>query len=191
MIELTASNGKETKTVSKQITVTANTNLYTMRDVKFGIKSAEQTLGCFYSLALRQIITSDNVDATNGNKINLVFFGLDASFNNCYFTSPDNVMPSGFFAIPNAGKTFFVNKIDETPLTFTIADFDNMTDDSLIKTLDISGNSSTNSWFTNVEIPRLVLFQTAAGIKGAIKIKGFISEGGNSHVLTDIKFQKQ
>jgi PKD repeat protein len=191
LIELTASNGKETKTASRQITVKPNTNLYTMQDVKFGIKLAEQTLGCFYSLALRKIITSNSVDATNGNKINLVFFGLDAAFNHCYFTSPDNVMSSGFIAIPDAGKTFFINTIDDTPLTFTSADFDAMTDDSLLQTLNISGNSSTASWFTNVEIPRIVLFQTATGIKGAIRIKGFISDDSNSYILTDIKFQKQ
>jgi PKD repeat protein len=190
-IELTASNAKETKTVSKQITVKPNTNLYAMKDVKFGIKLAEQTLGCFYSLALRQIIASGKVDETNGSKINLVFFGLDAGFNRCYFTSPDIATSSGFVAIPNASKTFFINAIDETSLTFATADFDAMTDDSPLRTLDIMGNSNTSSWFTNVEIPRIVLFQTATGIKGAIKIKGFISEGNNSHILADIKFQKQ
>ncbi|MDR1554049.1 MAG: PKD domain-containing protein [Prevotellaceae bacterium] len=191
LIELTASNGKETKTANREIEVKPNTNLYTVKDVKFGIKSAEQTLGCFYSLALRQIISSDKVNEANGSTISLVFFGLDAGFNHCYFTSPDNVMTSGFAEIPNAVKTFFINKIDDTSLTFTTADFDAMTDDSLLEMLDISGNSTTNSWFTNVEIPRIVLFETAVGIKGAVKIKGFISEGGNSHILTDIKFQKQ
>ncbi|MDR0420500.1 MAG: PKD domain protein [Prevotellaceae bacterium] len=191
LIELTATNEKETKTASRQITVKPNTNLYTVKDVKFGIKSAEQAIGCFYSLALREIITSDNVNATNGDKINLVFFGLDASFNRCYFTSPDLTMSSGFMEIPNATETFFINRIDETSLTFTSSDFDAMTDDSLLETLDISGNSNINSWFTNIEIPRIVLFETAAGIKGAIKIKGFISDGGNSYILADIKFQKQ
>jgi PKD repeat protein len=190
-VELTASNGKETKTAERQITVKPNTNLYTVKDVKFGIKSAEHTLGCFYSLALRQIITSNNVDDTNGGKINLVFFGLDANFNHSYFTSPDLAALSGFMEIPNASQTFFINRIDETSITFTSTDFDSMTDDSLLETLNISSNSNTTSWFTNVEIPRIVLFETSVGIKGAIKIKGFISDGGNSHILADIKFQKQ
>jgi PKD repeat protein len=191
LIELTSSNEKETKTQSRQITLKPNTNLYTMKDVKFGIKSAEQTEGCFYSLALREIITSGNVNETNGNMINLVFFGLDAEFNHCYFTSPDAATSSGFVAIPNATETFFINKIEETSLTFTSANFDAMTNDGLLRTLNIQGSSSTGSWFANIEIPRVVLFETAAGIKGAIKIKGFISEGSNSYILTDIKFQKQ
>ncbi|MDR2292025.1 MAG: PKD domain-containing protein [Prevotellaceae bacterium] len=191
LIELTASNGKETKTAGRQIILKPNSNLYAVKDIKLGIKSAEQTLGSFYSLALRQIITSGNVNEANGDKINLVFFGLDASFNHCYFTSPDLATLSGFVAIPNASQTFFVNRIDETSLAFTLADFDYMTDDALLQTLDIKGNSNTSSWFTNVEIPRIVLFETAAGIKGAVKIKGFVSDGSASYILSDIKFQKQ
>jgi PKD repeat protein len=189
-VELTAANGKETKTKSRQITVVANTNLYTLTDVKFGIKAAENTLGCFYSLSQRAIVTSDSVNAANGNKINLVFFGLDAGFNLCYFTSPDRVTFSGFAAIPNAAQTFFINRVDEAPFTFTNTDFDAMTDDSLLSTLDIRNSSNTTSQFTNLNIPHLVLFETASGIKGAIKIKGFVSNGSNSYILTDIKMQK-
>ncbi|MDR2064615.1 MAG: PKD domain-containing protein [Prevotellaceae bacterium] len=190
-IELTASNGKETKTADKQIILKPNSNLYSVKDVKFGIKSAEHTTGCFYSLALREIITSDRVDETNGNRINLVFFGLDAGFNRCYFTSPDMAPLSGFAEIPDASQTFFINRIDETAITFTAADFDLMTDDVLLQALNIKGSSNITSWFANVEIPRIVLFETVAGIKGAVKIKGFVSDGSNSYILTDIKFQKQ
>ncbi|MDR1348469.1 MAG: PKD domain-containing protein [Prevotellaceae bacterium] len=191
LIELTASNGKETKTAGKQITVNPNTNLYTMQDVKLGIKSAEHTVGCFYSLSLRTVVSSDNMDADIGSAVDLVFFGLDAGFNYCYFTSPDAAASSGFMPVPNATQTFFINRIEDTPLTFTVSDFDAMWDDALLSTLDIRGSSSAGSWFTNVEIPRAVLFETAAGIKGAIKIKGFISEGDMSYILTDIKFEKQ
>ncbi|MDR3226346.1 MAG: PKD domain-containing protein [Prevotellaceae bacterium] len=190
-IELTGSNGKETKTASKQIIVKPNTNLYTLNDVKIGIKSAEQTIGCFYSLPLRTVFKSNDVNESTGAKINIVFFGLDAAFNNCYFTSPDDAELSGFTAIPNATKTYFVNKIDDTALSFTNADFDAMNNDNLLNVLNIRGNSNTTSWFTNLNIPNLVLFETAAGIKGAIKVKGYVSDGNNSYILTDIKFQKQ
>ncbi|MDR2127057.1 MAG: PKD domain-containing protein [Prevotellaceae bacterium] len=190
-IELRASNGKETKIASKQIVIKPNTNLYYVKDVQFGIKKAEQNIGCFYSLALREIITSDNVTEVNGGAISLVFFGLDASFNRCYFTSPDLASYSGFVEIPNASQTFFINSIGETSLTFSAADFDEMKDDSPLQTLNIRDNSNTTSWFTNIEIPHIVLFETAAGIRGAVKIKGFISEGYGSYILADIKFQKQ
>jgi len=190
-IELTAANGKETKSESKQITVKPNTNLYILNDVKFGIKSAESTLGCFYSLPLRTIIKSNDVDSSNGNAINLVFFGLDMSFNNCYFTSPHRADLSGFVEIPNATQTFFINRIDETSLSFSSSDFDNMTNDNLLQTIDIKGNSNTTSWFTNLTIPNFVLFETNDGIKGVIKVKGFVSNGYNSYILTDIKVQKQ
>jgi PKD repeat protein len=189
-IELTASNGKETKTASRQITVKPNTNLYTVQDVKLGIKSAEHDVGCFYSLSLRTVINSYNADE-DGGAVDLVFFGLDAGFNYCYFTSPDAAASSGFMPIPNAAHTFFINRIEDTPLTLTVSDFDSMSDDALLSTLNIRGSSSTGSWFTNVEIPRIVLFETSAGIRGAIKIKGFISEGDMSYILTDIKFEKQ
>lgn len=189
-VTLTAGNGKETKTAEQEITVTANSNLFTVNDVKFGIKAAANTLGSFYSLSERKILQQDEITASNGNIIDIIFFGLDAGFNQSYFISPSQAGAAGFYAIPNAAETFFVNDIAASSLTFTSADFDSMTDDSVLRSLHIREAGAADTWFNNFQIPRYVLFETASGRKGAIKIKAFVSEGQQSYILTDIKFQK-
>ena len=190
-VTLTASNEKETKSVSKELVLKPNSNLYTLKDVRFGVKRAENTIGCFYSLANRIVLPSNEVDASNGNTIDLVFFGLNETFGKCFFVSPDNILGHGFDAIPSANATYFINKIEETSLVFTDSDFSTMTTDAILQALNIRGAAQPDTWFTNVFVPRLVLFETAAGIKGAICIKAFVSEGSQSYILTDIKVQKQ
>ncbi|MDR0864225.1 MAG: hypothetical protein LBO74_04740 [Candidatus Symbiothrix sp.] len=191
IIRLQGENGKESQTTEQSVTLKKNTNLYTLKDVKFGIKKAESTIGAFYSLPLRSIIKKEEMEKVNGADINLVFFGLDATFSRCYFTSPDEVISSGFAPIPGAVKTCFVNDLSETPLHFTNTDFEAMLDDSKLKELNIRSIANTTSWFTNVFVPRFVLFETEPGIKGIINVKGFISQGDNSYILTDIKVQKE
>jgi PKD repeat protein len=186
-VTLEGNNEKETKSVSKQVTVKENSNLYTMTDVRFGIKIAESTIGCSYSLSDRRIYASNEITASNGSNIDLVFFGLDATFSRCYFLSPDNVYSSGFYTIPGASKTFVVN--DVSSVGFTDSDFLSMTNDSKLRTLTIKDNSNSTA-FTNTSVPRLVLFETASGRKGAIRIKSFVSNGASSYILADIKVQK-
>lgn len=190
-VTLSADNAKETRTLSREITIKPNTNLYTLKDVKFGIKKAEAGLGCFYSLSQRKIIKRDEVNSENGKEIDLAFFGLDAGFSRCYFLSPADALSSGFYPIPNASATYFVNDLETSGIHFTDGDFVAMTDDSGLRQLPVKAASNTESWFTNVFIPRLVLFETEKGIKGAIRIKAFVSEGDQSYVLADIKVQKE
>ncbi len=191
-ITLTANNGQETKTFSKEITIKENTNLYTVKNVKFGIKAASNSVGYAYSLPLRTIIKTNDINTANGNGIAILFSGLNANYNQCFFVSPDYAGETGFYDVPNASKTYFVNKLEESSLSFTSADFDAMTNDIQLKTLNIksAGNTTGTPWFDNTAIPRFVLFETATGIKGVIKIKAFVSEGNNSYILTDIKHQK-
>jgi PKD repeat protein len=192
-VTLTAENGKESKEVRKEVTVKANSNLYTMRDVKFGIKSAAGSIGAFYSLDKRMIIPqpSKGVSGEIGKEISLVFFGINFSFEKCYFTSPDRATDAGFYAIPNATKTYIVNTLEQSPLTFSASDFDAMVDDTPLKGLDIKTNDNPSGWFIANPVPRVVLFETSDGRRGAIKIKAFVSEQSQSYILTDLKFQKR
>ncbi|NDV70030.1 PKD domain-containing protein [Dysgonomonas sp. 25] len=190
-ITLQGNNEKEAKTASKDITIKANTNLYTMKDVKFGIKSAASTIGSFYSLKSREIIRQSDVTAENGAGINILFYGINQSFEKCYFTSPDLATNAGFYAIPNATRTYFINTLESTAVTFSPNTFDTMTNDMPLRSIDIKAAAGTTTWFIANPVPRIVLFETADGRKGAIKIKAFVSEQGESYILTDIKFQKQ
>ncbi|MDR0836434.1 MAG: hypothetical protein LBN11_07655, partial [Tannerella sp.] len=190
-ITLKGENGKETKTQSKTISVKTNTNLYNIKDVKFGIKSASSSIGSFYSLKYRNIVPQNEVSEANGKDIDLVFFGINSSFEKCYFTSPDLAQEAGFYAIPHASQTYFINTLETSGISFSSSAFDTMINDTPLKTLDIKSVSNTNTWFIANPVPRIVLFETADGRKGAIKIKAFVSEQGQSYLLTDIKFQKE
>jgi PKD repeat protein len=190
-IVLKAGNGKETRTLEKQIIVKANSNLYTVKDVKFGIKPAVNTIGSFFSLDTRSIIQQDEVSAENGKNIHILFYGINATFEKCYFTSPDMASSAGFYSIPNATKTYFVNTLETSGLTFTGNTFEAMATDAPLKAIDIRSASNTATWFISNPVGRIVLFETADGRKGAIKVKAFVSEGIRSYVLADIKYQKE
>jgi PKD repeat protein len=192
-ITLTAENGKESKTVQQEVTVKANSNLYTMSDVKLCIKSADGKLGSFYSLDRIAVVAqpSKGVSAAVGKEISLVFFGINSSFEKCYFTSPDRATDAGFYAIPGATTTYIVNTVETSDLHFSAGDFDAMTDDTPLKTLDIRTANNPAGWFVSNPVPRIVLFQTADGRRGAIKVKAFVSEQSQSYLLADLKFQKK
>ncbi len=149
-------------------------------------------MGYAYSLQERAIIKTNEINSTNGKDVAILFSGLNANYNQCFFVSPDYAVQTGFYAIPNASKTYFVNKIEESGIAFIASDFDAMTNSAQLESLDIkqAGNTTGTPWFDNTQIPRFVLFETAGGIKGVIKIKAFVSEGNYSYILTDIKHQK-
>jgi PKD repeat protein len=191
-ITLTVANGQETKSMNKQIEIKENTNLYSVKDVKFGIKSAANTIGYSYALPLRGVLKNTAINQSNGSSVSILFSGLNANFSQCFFVSPDEAENFGFYAIPNASKTYFINRIEDSALSFSSSDFDNMNNDALLRSLAIKTNGKTtgSDWFTNTQIPRFVLFETESGIKGVVKIKAFVSEGNQSYILTDIKHQK-
>jgi len=190
-ITLEADNGKEVKSIQKNITVKANSNLYIMQDVKLGIKSAHGTIGSFYSCALRKVISKDEVNAENGKLIDFAFFGINETFAYCRILSPDSVGDYAFYDIPGATHTAVVNTMESSSLSFSAAEFDAMTNDSHLKSLAVKANDTGENHFTDATKPRIVLFETADGRKGAIKIKSFVADGLQSYILADIKVQKE
>lgn len=192
-VTLEVKNGKDTKTITKRIEVKPNTNLRTHKDIKLGIQIAHATIGDFYSTKLRRVFTgNDNID-TAGKYIDIVFFGLNKNFNNNKFISPDSATLYGFDGIPMATKTKFINSQESCGcgVSFTATDFGNMINDNPLRGLTINPTAGGWSPFTSVTVPRIVLFQTADGRKGAIKIKQFVVDDSNSYVLIDIKVQKE
>ncbi|HYF70101.1 MAG TPA: PKD domain-containing protein [Ohtaekwangia sp.] len=189
-VTLEASNGKETKSVTHPITVKPNTNLYTISNVRFGVSAAHNTIGCFYAASVRDIIATDEVNTANGGSVNLVFYAINASFSYCKFISPDAAPEFGFSRIPTASPTWFVNVMENSTLVFSEDIFNGMMTDEPLKSLDIKGNETGAAHFTNSTSPRIVMFETGDGRKGAILIKDFVSDGMQSYVVADIKIQK-
>jgi PKD repeat protein len=191
-VTLVAENGKESKTVTKTITVKPNTGLRTMTDIKLGINAAQSTIGCYYAPRLRKVFRKGDDLSVAGKDIDIVFFGLNQGFSYNQFISPDSTAWYAFSGIPGAPYTRFINSSEACGcnLDFTVADFDAMTNDRPLKNIQLDATAEGGVPFTNAITPRIVVFQTTDGRKGAIKIKSFVSDGTSSYILLDIKVQK-
>ncbi len=192
-IQLTVNNGKNTATSSDQITVIADTNLRSFSNVKFGINVAhnQQLIPAFFSTELRQSFFSNEITASNGDSIDICFSGLNNSFNLNKFIAPNQVQLNGFMQIPNATETVFINSQEICNCGgMTSSQFDAMSNDLPLQNINITNSVAAAQSFDATMVPRVVLFQTQDGRKGAIKIKQFVDAGNGSYLLTDIKVQK-
>lgn len=190
-IILNATNDKETKTLQKQITIHPDTNLLSFSDVKLGINTAHSTIGCFFSSYLGTVIKQGEVTATNGPKIDFGFFGLNSSFSYNQFVSPDEVQNTAFSAIPNAIHTKIINSQELVGTQLTNSGFSAINLGSDFNSVNINETNAGKTPFNNSVVPRIILFKTEDGRKGAVKIKNFVSAGAGSYILVDIKVQKQ
>jgi PKD repeat protein len=191
-ITLQASNGKETKTITKDIVVKPNTGLRTFTDVKLGINTAHATIGSYYSTTLRRVISKNDPDSLF-QYVDIAYFGLNATFTFNKFTSPDSVEEYTFEAIPQPQVTHFINSLDKCACGIALSenDFDQMTTDALLQSLNITSTAKGLQPFDDVQVPRIVLFRTQDNRKGAIKIKSYHRDGLQSYILVDIKVQKK
>ena len=194
-ITLTATNGKETKSIRKEITVTTNNNLRVFEDIKLGINTAHNTnaTGSFYSISERKVYTASDLEAYPNAPIDLVFFGLNNSFSRNSFVSPDALERTTFASLSQPRKTRFINtqELCACMATLSASQFDMMNNDQLLKGLEIKETPGGVQPFDHTQVSRIILFQTEDGRKGAIKIKEFKENGENSHILIDIKVQKE
>jgi PKD repeat protein len=194
-VQLTATNGKETRTVSKQIEFYNNTNLRELNNIRLGINTAHTTnaVGSLYSIAGRKGYTATEITPEIEQRIDLVFFGLSSTFSRNRFVSPDKISETTFDVLQHPKTTVFINSQELCGCTaaLTPAQFDAMQDDTVLKSLVIEETPGGLQDFDNTTQPRIVLFKTHEGKKGAIKIKDFVDDGQNSYILVDIKVQKQ
>ncbi len=188
-ITLHTENDKDAQDVSHTIHVKPNTNLYTMTGVKLGISSAHNTVGCFYSTTLRDVLTKDSVNTGNGKLVDFAFFAINSGFTYCRFLSPDSAAKYTFPAIPGATHTYIMNI--QKGISLTEQEFNMMTDDAYLAARDIRANEGTDEFFTGAQGPRVVLFETADGRRGAILITAFVTDAKPAYILADIKVQKE
>ncbi len=189
-IQLTATNTKSIQTLTQNITVLPNTNLSIQNNIKLGINTAENTIGCYYSTTEKRVYKANEVTAVNGQLIDIVFFGLNATFASNRFITPSEAVNYTFSAIPNATVTSFVNKQETCScgLNITETQFNAMTNDVLLQSATITNQTVS---FNDLVVPRIVPFKTQDGRKGLIKVKSFTNDGLNSFIMIDIKVQKQ
>ncbi|MCH5597986.1 PKD domain-containing protein [Niabella ginsengisoli] len=192
IITLQASNDKKTKTISKTLTLKANENLFQFEDVKLGINTAQHTVGCYFSSRLGKVLKSNEVNNDNGALIDFVFFGLNSSFTFNKIIAPSEAGQYTFTPIPNAITLDVINKQENCNCTSTlsVAQFDAMNNDSILREILINQNTEGAASFDNTLLPRIVLFKAPDGRKGAVKIKQFIDQGQQSSIIADIKIMK-
>lgn len=190
-IILKATNDKETKILQKQVTIQPNTNLLSFNNVKLGISTAHSTIGCFFSSYLGTVIKQGEVTAANGSKIDFGFFGLNSSFNYNQFISPDEVQNTAFNSIPNSTHTKVINSQELVGTQLSSSGFNAINAGSDFNSINVNETNAGKTPFNSAVLPRVVLFKTEDGRKGAIKITDFVSAGSGSYILVDIKVQKQ
>jgi len=192
---LTATNSKQTKTISKQIEVFANTNLRVLRNVRLGINTAHNNnvIGAAYDLDTRKVFSKNEITADNGETIDFLFFGLNNRFTRNTFVSPNNLDTTTFIDIPNANTTAIINNLENCGCSVQLSSiqFDAMENDTILDRLSIIETPGGNLPFDNSIVPRIVVFQTSDGRKGAIKINRFVEDSTNSFIEVDIKVQKE
>lgn len=191
-VTLQASNGKETKTITREIVVKPNKGLRTLTDIKLGINTAHATIGSYYSTTLRRVLGKNDPDSLF-QYVDIVYFGLNATFAFNKFTSPDSVEEYTFEAIPQPQVTHFINSLDKCAcgITLSESDFNQMTTDAPLQSMNITSTAKGLQPFDDVTVPRIVLFKTQDNRKGAIKIKSYHRDGLQSYILVDIKVQKK
>ncbi|MDP9960395.1 PKD domain-containing protein [Chryseobacterium lathyri] len=190
-IILKAINDKETKILQKQVTVLPDANLLSFSNIQLGISSASSTVGSFFSSELGTVLKQNEVNATNGSKIDFAFFGLNSSFIYNQFVSPDEVQNTGFLALPNATHTKVINSQELVGTQLSSSGFDALDAGNDFNTITVTETNAGKSPFSNSVVPRVILFQTSDGRKGAVKVKSFVANGLSSYILVDIKVQKQ
>ena len=194
-ITLIASNGKDSKTISKNVETYPNPNLKTFENIKLGINTSHNNneIGSFFSTYNREPYKKNEVNSENGPLIDIVFFGFNNSFSQNKFVSPNDLSSTTFESIPGATHTKFINSLESCSCSasLSVADFDNMINDSELKDLVIEETVEGLQPFDNSVVPRIILFENNRGIKGALKIKEYVQDGQDSYIIVDIKVQKE
>jgi PKD repeat protein len=193
-VTLEALNDKTSQIFKSTLTVLPDTNLRILTNIKLGINAAHNNnnIGAMFSTVTRQVYKANEINDQNSSLIDLVFQGLNSNLTYNKFISPDQANNYGFLALKNAKSTIFINSQDlcNCGLNFTESQFDAMVNDTPIKSLNINYNAAGEQQF-GFTYPRIILFKTQDGRKGAIKIKDMIKNGTSSYILCDIKVQKQ
>jgi PKD repeat protein len=190
-VYLEVSNHKESKRISREIVVNANTNLRTHQDIHLGINTSQENFSIYYATGLRRAFKISEVNESNGGFIDIVYFGLSKNFSYNLFVSPDQLSETTFPDIPNAIHTRFINRTELGGIQLTPDQFNEMTTDAFLRNLPIASATYGNDFFTDTPLPRVVLFETSDGRKGAILVKEMVTkEKENSYIVIDIKVQK-
>ncbi len=151
----------------------AQETISTFTDVSFDLDGSSSDPSTLFSTSSGKSYKVSEVNSTNVASIDISSFVLQAFI---AFQSPDDVSPA------ISGAT--TSKFQHTDVSFTSADFDAAADDTKLKTLSVTDDGESIS--STDATGKIIIFENAAGKKGAIKIKAINAQ----RVLVDIKVMK-
>lgn len=180
-IKLEASNFDSTVTVINTFSL-SDGQINSYSDILLAGTDYESTTGIAFSTKTGQVYNSTQYNNENGSDIDIAFLGMNGMR---FFTSPDNVDSWSMTEIPNATHTDFINYMAGSSINFTVDMFDNMTNDTPLKDIEIVDDGES---FPASSDPFIVLFKNAQGKKGAIKVTS-LQTGSDGFILFDLKVQ--
>jgi PKD repeat protein len=188
-VSLVAGNGKETKTIEKEIIVKPNSNLLTFENVKIGTYT-NSTLPSYYVSRRNLGIGKQQIDTLSfGKELDIVFFSRDTDFTYARFVSPNRVQEVLMQAIPQATRTIFINVLEDcVPCTkLTLTQFNAIKKASDFDAFIFRFGDGVVEGFSRSKGPRFVPFLTQDNRRGIIYVKEFVSQGSESYIVADIK----
>lgn len=193
-ITLTASNDKKSKSIVKEISIYEDTNLYVLTNIKLGNLLSHNTseIPALYSISQRRSYFTNEVDAQVAPAIDVVFVGMTSDLSKNKFISPSAMYSSGLMPFSEGQYVKVINsqELCHCGVNFTIADFMAMENDQPLQRLQIVETAGGKQFFSN-QNPRVVLFETEDGRKGAIHVREFVQMNAQyGYILCDIKVQK-
>ena len=181
-------SGNNNNTLTGMNTVTGE--ILSFNNITFGGINNQSIIGSYFSIKNNKVYKSTELNSTIGPDIDLVYIGLSGglSFFEGGEASNSSLTSWGYAAVPGGVKTKIINYTNTTSsgVNFTVANFDNMTNDTPVKNLTIVVD---NESFSISDAPLIVAFMTASNKKGVVKVKSGVS-GKSGHIVCDIKVQK-
>ncbi|MEP4534286.1 MAG: hypothetical protein ABJ004_14435 [Cyclobacteriaceae bacterium] len=177
LIELTLVNGSAIKKTSKTVVIEGESAIDRFNEIEFSWDKDQPTSRSFFSSIIGRVLKLSDINETTGPLIDFVFQGDPAT--SYFFDSPDQLY-NWNVVIPGALSA----KIKNYQSIIDAYEFDSMTGDGLLTTIDIEHD---HLGVGADQFPKVVLFQNPEGKKGAIKLSGYSED---EMMIAEIIIQK-
>jgi PKD repeat protein len=179
-IKLKATRGSESNIFTKKVQIAGKNGVKVFKDIELAMDGTSTEYGRCFSTVTGKIYKDSEVNSANGSLIDLLFINFGNTM--YFFDNPKDEANDGL-QIPQGQNVVVDNYPNYPDDVFTIEQFDAITDSESLESLTITNGQNS---FGNSSVPCIILFQNAAGFKGAIKAKVMNSD----RMMFDITVQK-
>ena len=179
-IKLIATRGSESNTFTKDVQIAGKNGVKVFKDVELAMNGTSTDYGRCFSTVTGKTYKDSEINSTNGPLIDLLFVEWGQTM---YFFDNPKDDANDDLQIP-AGQNVIVDNYPNYPdNALTLEQFDAISDSEALENLTITNGQNS---FGNSSVPCIILFENAAGYKGAIKARLMNSD----RMMFDIKVQK-